>query len=66
MIDDIFETHSLLGILPELTPWYEVELYRKFNNGHLPTDPLHTPWRGTNRKGLRLSTIAARALWRRG
>lgn len=61
-IDEVFAFHNLTGSLPKLSAWEEVELYRKFNNGHLPTDPLHTPWRNTNHGRIKLSSVAARVL----
>lgn len=61
-LDEVFAFHKLVGSLPKLSAWEEVELYRKFNNGHLPTDPLHTPWRNTNRGRIKHSVIATRVL----
>ena len=65
-LEEVFKFHRLIGTFPTLSAWDEIELYRKFNKGHLPTDKLHTPWQGFNRKGIMLSTITARALWGRG
>ena len=62
-IDDVFEHFKLMGVLPELDAWCEIELYRKFNNGHLPTDPLHTPKNmADGGGGIKISVIGATAL----
>ncbi len=61
-LDEVFAFHILVGSLPKLSAWEEVELYRKFNNGHLPGDPLHPPYRWPYRKGIVLSAKAARVL----
>jgi len=47
-LDYIFAKAVFLGGLPVLDAWQEVELYRKFNGGHLPNIagpcPTHVPY----------------------
>ena len=64
-LEDVFKFHSLIGTSPQLNNWEEVELYRMFNDGELPSnDPLNTPRRFhmVINGALRFSRVACRRL----